>query len=85
MTELYFDFKNVTLSSLQEVFDKIKLDVTNVIDTIVKLEGERTFTNTIQPYINVMTDNEPKVSSLHYVICSAWTPSSPRCAIKCRM
>lgn len=68
MTEPYFDFKNVTLSSLQTNFDKIKSDVTNVIDTIVKLEGERSFENSIKPYIEVMTLTEPMVSSFNYVL-----------------
>jgi thimet oligopeptidase len=58
-----FDFSNITVDLLKQYKDKIIKDTTNTINHVVKLKGERTFHNTVQPLINNNTILQPYKSS----------------------
>jgi Zn-dependent oligopeptidase len=61
-----FDFKNLTCDTINRLKLEIINDVTNTINSIVRLTEKRIFDNTIQPLINILTLTEPKLYSFAY-------------------
>ncbi|AYV77099.1 MAG: hypothetical protein Barrevirus12_8 [Barrevirus sp.] len=72
MLEQYFNFKDLSVEVLQSNYEEIKTKISNTLDTIVSSNEDRTFDNTIRPYIQVTTDLEPKIHAFGY--CSSYHP-----------
>lgn len=64
MTE--FNFKDLTPKKIEEYRNDIKTSVKKAIDNVVNLPQSRTFCNTIQPIIDVTTQNISKTNSFTF-------------------
>ncbi len=62
-----FDFRSITVSSINDTLASIKHDITSALDKVCQVTTERTFDNTVQPHINVYTLVTPKCSSFDIV------------------
>lgn len=66
MTELNFDFKNLSKETLLSYKDNVCTLINNAIDKVVSLTESRTFDNTVYPILYAYTVIDPLVSSFHY-------------------
>jgi Zn-dependent oligopeptidase len=61
-----FDFKNLSVDRINQYLTEIKNEVNATIDSIVNIDGARTFENTVQPLINVYTTTETRKECFGY-------------------
>ncbi|QKF94196.1 peptidase M3A/M3B [Fadolivirus algeromassiliense] len=62
-----FTFTNITPDTIMQYKLMVILQINMTLTSIIDLKDTRTFANTIQPLINVMTNMEPYKSIFHYI------------------
>ena len=68
MTEAWFNFRDIDISTLEQYVREIKDEYLSTLEQIVNQnQSKRTFENTVQPLINVETQTEARQKILNYV------------------